>query len=133
MCGIAGSIGRGISDKGLITKTLSLMKNRGPDYEGMYKGDLNGKKLLFLHSRLSIIDIDKRSNQPFIENGHVLIFNGEIYNYIELKNELEMLGHVFRTNSDTEVIVKCYKQYGKKCVNRFEGMTDLVKNLCFIK
>tara|TARA_R110000782_G_scaffold137977_8_gene230447 strand:+ start:1787 stop:3628 length:1842 start_codon:yes stop_codon:yes gene_type:complete len=122
MCGIAGSIGRGISDKGLITKTLSLMKNRGPDYEGMYKGDLNGKKLLFLHSRLSIIDIDKRSNQPFIENGHVLIFNGEIYNYIELKNELEMLGHVFRTNSDTEVIVKCYKQYGKKCVNRFEGM-----------
>lgn len=122
MCGIAGSFGPIVPDSSLIERTLSLMNNRGPDNNGFYKENLNKNNLTFLHTRLAIIDLEVRSNQPFEANDCVLVFNGEIYNYLELKKELESLGHSFRTNSDTEVIIKSYKQYGRSCVKRFEGM-----------
>jgi len=80
------------------------------------------RQLSLLHTRLSIIDLDPRANQPFKSDGCVLIHNGEIYNYVELRQELERRGHVFHTQSDTEVIVKAYRSWGGDCVERFEGM-----------
>ena len=90
MCGISGFIGnKDISDKS-IKKTLGLMKNRGPDFSRshkfFYKKD--NLRVNLLHSRLSIIDLDKRSNQPFTVGQLTIIFNGEIYNYLEIKKKL---------------------------------------------
>ena len=66
--------------------------------------------------------MDKRSNQPFEVGNLIIIFNGEIYNYLEVRKNLIKKGEKFFTNSDTEVLIKAYKNYGKKCVNYFEGM-----------
>ena len=76
-----GYIGPDIIDKNIIEKTLSLMKNRGPDNQSYYQNNFVGNNLLLLHSRLSIIDLDERSNQPFVKDDYVIIFNGEIYNF----------------------------------------------------
>ena len=78
--------------------------------------------IILLHSRLSIIDIDDRSNQPFTIGDATIIFNGEIYNYIELRNRLLRKGIDLVTQSDTEVLLYYYLQYGESCVNYFEGM-----------
>ena len=76
-----------------------------------------------MHTRLKIIDLDNRSNQPFKFGNSVLIFNGEIYNYIEIKNELISLGHIFRTSSDTEVLIHALREWGiEKSLQKFEGM-----------
>ncbi len=122
MCGIAGYIGKQPIDKTLIKKTLDLMKNRGPDFQN-YISFLEGDNYIsLLHSRLSIIDLDKRSNQPFVLGDDILVFNGEIYNYIELRQELENRNISFITESDTEVLLRYYQEYGEECVNFFEGM-----------
>lgn len=80
----------------------------------------------FLHRRLSIIDLTVSGHQPLFYNGLWITFNGEIYNYLELKTELEKLGHVFISTSDTEVIIASYIQWGSDCVNRFNGMWAFV-------
>ena len=125
MCGIAGYIGsKNISDK-LISKSLDFLKSRGPDFKGIkkYNGNSqNSKNILFLHTRLSIIDLEARSNQPFEDSDFSIIFNGEIYNYIEIKNDLILKGFNFKTNSDTEVLLKSYKCYGINFFKKFEGM-----------
>ena len=125
MCGIAGYIGsKNISDK-LISKSLDFLKSRGPDFKGIkkYNGNSqNSKNILFLHTRLSIIDLEARSNQPFEDSDFSIIFNGEIYNYIEIKNDLILKGFNFKTNSDTEVLLKSYKCYGINFLKKFEGM-----------
>ena len=126
MCGIAGYIGsKNINDVN-IQRTLNLMKNRGPDSQKFESQDINNNRLLFLHSRLSIIDLDERSNQPFEKDDLIIIFNGEIYNFLEIKKNLIKKGHRFRTNSDTEVIIEAYKKYKENCVNIFEGMWAFV-------
>ena len=122
MCGIAGYFGSREIEKSKIIKTLDLMKFRGPDNREIKKIQISQKTLYFLHSRLSIIDLEKRSNQPFETDDLILIFNGEIYNYLEIRKDLIKKGEKFRTNSDTEVLIKAYKIYGSKCVNHFEGM-----------
>ena len=76
----------------------------------------------FFSSRLSIIDLKRRSNQPFKFQNFVIIFNGEIYNYIELRNKLISYGHKFSTNSDTEVLLKAYIHWGEKLVEYLDGM-----------
>lgn len=122
MCGIAGYIGKTEIDQARISKTLDLMRNRGPDnrdYVSISEGDVN---VVLLHSRLSIIDLEARSNQPFTIGDCTIIYNGEIYNYIELRQQLEQEGVSFRTESDTEVLLQCYIRYGEACVNYFEGM-----------
>ncbi len=122
MCGIAGYIGKATIDLARIDDTLGLMRNRGPDncdYMYIRMGDVN---VLLLHSRLSIIDLEARSNQPLTTGDCTIIFNGEIYNYIELRNQLEEEGVFFQTESDTEVLLQCYIKYGEECVNYFEGM-----------
>jgi asparagine synthase (glutamine-hydrolysing) len=122
MCGIAGYIGKKQIGKASIDKTLCLMKNRGPDHLDWRYFKSSDTNIYLLHSRLSIIDLDKRSNQPFSFNGLTLIFNGEIYNYIEVRSQLTKLGYSFSTNSDTEVLLKAYLEYGEKCVQYFNGM-----------
>ena len=122
MCGIAGSIGFKRYNSKNISDCSKLMKIGGR-FSGYKKISINERfKLNLLHSRLSIIDLKARSNQPFIKKHLILIFNGEIYNYLELKKKLESLDHQFKTNSDTEVLISAYEQFGEECVKYFEGM-----------
>ena len=76
------------------------------------------------HVRLAIIDIDEKANQPFLsrDNRYILVYNGEIYNYLELKSELESDGFEFTTNSDTEVLINAFKKWGTRCFRKFRGM-----------
>ena len=101
------------------------MKNRGPDKQKFYHANIdNNKNIYLLHSRLSIIDLKDRSHQPFILDNYILIFNGEIYNYLELKKKIESKVN-FKTKSDTEVILHYFRLYGSKCFDYFEGMWSL--------
>lgn len=97
------------------------MQHRGPNASGQQLCD---EVCGFAHRRLSIIDLDPSSNQPFTSNDkqQVIAFNGEIFNFVELRSELESLGHSFRTKSDTEVLLASYRQWGTECVNRLNGM-----------
>jgi asparagine synthase (glutamine-hydrolysing) len=122
MCGIAGYIGTVATDPLDVHRTLALMRNRGPDHQAhlaIRDGDTN---VVLLHSRLSIVDLDPRSNQPFTIGDCTLVFNGEIYNYVELRRELEQRGVRFITTSDTEVLLQAYLAFGTACVDHFEGM-----------
>tara|TARA_B110000008_G_C16976192_1_gene566018 strand:+ start:796 stop:2607 length:1812 start_codon:yes stop_codon:yes gene_type:complete len=122
MCGIAGYVGyRDLSDS-QISRLSSLMSNRGPDNFDYLKFKFKKNFFYLFHSRLSIIDLKKRSNQPFIYKNINLIFNGEIYNFKEIKNDLKSRGYKFKTLSDTEVLAKSYMEYGERCVEKFEGM-----------
>lgn len=122
MCGIAGFFGKKPVSQDKITNTLDAMKNRGPDHRS-YEVIKSGENYAaLLHSRLSIIDLDPRSNQPFTIGDCTLIYNGEIYNYVELKKQLEAKGVQFRTESDTEVLLQLYLQHGPKFVEQMEGM-----------
>jgi len=96
---------------------LSTLQHRGPDDEGFLFEDSIG----FGHKRLSIIDT-QCGHQPMHAEHASIVFNGEIYNYVELRDELVQLGHSFRTKSDTEVILRMYLQYGEECVARLNGM-----------
>lgn len=122
MCAIAVLINRNRKNvnKESLIKMIDVMKHRGPDAGGVYLDGYIG----FGHRRLSIIDTVSSSNQPMesVDGKYVIIFNGEIYNYIELRNELISQGVVFRTESDTEVIIEMYRKYGKECTDRFNGM-----------
>ena len=92
--------------------------HRGPDDEGFYFG----KNFAFGHRRLSIIDLSKNGHQPMVRENLCITYNGEIYNYIELRNELMNLGHVFRSASDTEVILAAYHQWGVESFKKLNGM-----------
>lgn len=98
---------------------MAILHHRGPDGAGRYvDGELG-----LGHLRLSIIDVEGGGQPIGTEDGTIqIVFNGEIYNFIELRKELESAGHVFKTRSDTEVIVHAYEQWGKVCVQRFNGM-----------
>ena len=106
MCGFSGYIGKEELSQTKIDKTLSAMTRRGPDAFGSRQYCLNGVNVYFIHSRLNIIDNDSRSNQPMEIEECSLIYNGEIYNYLELRKVLEALGYVFTTESDTEVLLR---------------------------
>ncbi len=99
------------------------MGRRGPDHAAAYRSTLtdNGEVLL-LHTRLNIIDLDPRSNQPFREGKKVIVFNGEIYNYLEMRRELEAQGRTFRTSSDTEVLMQAIETVGWDALEKLEGM-----------
>lgn len=122
MCGIAGYLGATPLSQEKISLALSLMQHRGPDHQAFQTFNLNGKHLSLLHARLSIIDLDPRSNQPFCIDDYALTYNGEIYNYLELREDLKKKKIALRTNSDTEVLLQYYILYGERCVDYFEGM-----------
>jgi asparagine synthase (glutamine-hydrolysing) len=139
MCGIAGIVAaraRAIP-KSAIEGTLSKLAHRGPDDSGVMLFDdalcpvaANGGaafRIALLHRRLSIIDLSANGHQPMaIANGRCWIsYNGEVYNYRELRRELESEGIEFRTDSDTEVILRAYKAWGPRAIGRLEGMFGL--------
>ncbi len=123
MCGIAGYIGRKKFDNLKIRNILATMRRRGPDSNGFKEIKIENKFLTLFFSRLSIIDpYNNNANQPYNFKDSVLVFNGEIYNYIELKAELQKKGYSFNTESDTEVLIKVLDCWGEKGINRLEGM-----------
>lgn len=123
MCGIVGIASfQDISNRDWIKNSINTLKHRGPDFIGEWWS--KDYKVGFAHSRLSIIDLSLSANQPMhLTNKSLsIIFNGEIYNYRDLRQELEKLGHKFKTKSDTEVILASYAEWGSNCVNYFNGM-----------
>ncbi len=121
MCGIAGYFqlrGEAPPDRELIGRMVNIIRHRGPDEFGVY---LDNKSVLG-QARLSIIDLQTGSQPLCNEDGTVWItFNGEIFNYIELRAQLIKSGHKFKTRSDTEVIVHAYEEWGRDCMNHFNG------------
>jgi asparagine synthase (glutamine-hydrolysing) len=121
MCGIAGIISRkeNISNK-QFHSALSTLEHRGPEDREIWEQQTG--QVVFGHQRLCVIDPGKRSRQPFhYMQRYVLVHNGEIYNYIELKKELEYKGYAFSTTSDTEVIAAAFAAWGKDCLQKFDG------------
>jgi len=125
MCGIAGIFGLANNRHAVTVERLeamiATMPHRGPDARGT---KLIGASTGLGHLRLAILDLRPESNQPFeIDGGELTItYNGEIFNYVELRAELEALGEEFRTQSDTEVLLRAYRQWGADCQQRLNGM-----------
>ncbi|MCA1784806.1 MAG: asparagine synthase (glutamine-hydrolyzing), partial [Desulfobacteraceae bacterium] len=122
MCGICGEIffNRQPIYEDSVIQMNQAMARRGPDNEDIYHGIWT----LMGHRRLKIIDLSDHSNQPMIDPklGLIIVFNGAIYNYKTLREELRQKGYTFHTNGDTEVILKAYHAWGEDCVQRFNGM-----------
>jgi len=125
MCGIAGIVhcqGLGDVDRGLLRRMTTRLAHRGPDGEGFHFEPGVGLG----HRRLAIIDLNTGDQPMFSDDGAVaIVFNGEIYNFRDLRRELEGLGHRFRSQSDTEVIVRGWQQWGEAVVRRLRGMFAL--------
>src|SRR4030042_3258486 len=142
MCGINGFISLNNSIdirnqdniKAQIGQMNDLISHRGPDSDGIYCK----YPICFGFRRLSIIDLTDDANQPMQSSDGeiVIVFNGEIYNYVEIRQELKNKGYLFKTQSDTEVIINSYIEYGFRCVAKFNGMWafalyDFRKNILF--
>jgi asparagine synthase (glutamine-hydrolysing) len=129
MCGLAGFCDfTRFSDKELLQNMIETLNHRGPDGTGEKLWHFDSYNIGFAHKRLSIIDLSASANQPLFseDNNIAVVFNGEIYNYKEIRNELVSFGYNFLTNSDTEVIVKAYQNWGLECVHQFIGMFAIV-------
>lgn len=123
MCGITGFIDfKKNSPKTILVKMTDALKHRGPDGSGyeILQNDLF--EIGFGHRRLSIIDLTEHSKQPMQVDENWIVFNGEIYNFMEIRAVLEKLGHSFSTQGDTEVILKSYTEWGERCLEKFIGM-----------
>ncbi len=121
MCGISGFYDPSLSHEkadSVIESMLKSIAHRGPDARGTWWHE----GLLFGHNRLSIIDLSHEADQPMIYGDLVIVFNGEIYNYLEIRQQLISKGYSFVTQSDTEVVLASYKEWGTDCVQRFVGM-----------
>ena len=131
MCGIYGSTK--IYNDSILLEKLNRINFRGPDNSQFVNFQ---NKIILGHNRLSIIDLDIRSNQPFSYSQAHIVFNGEVYNYLEIKEELVGYGYIFNTTSDTEVICASYLKWGIDCLKKFNGMFSFViydekKNILF--
>ena len=127
MCGIIGIISKNpVQDKAILKIARDTMQHRGPDDAGEWWSE-DGRVGL-AHRRLSIIDLSPLGHQPMksSEGDICIVFNGEIYNYRELKKELEQKGYRFSSNSDTEVILNSYKEWGRDCLSHLNGMFAFV-------
>ena len=123
MCGIAGYYGREDIPAERVERCRALMGRRGPDSTGVYRhAGASGRKALLIHSRLSIIDLQERSGQPFRLGGAALSYNGELYNYVELRTALARTGASFRTTGDTEVLARVLAERGAAGLEDCEGM-----------
>ena len=137
MCGILGISSSYPSDKQKFRLALDSLRRRGPDNAGMM--EFQEGRVLLGHRRLSIIDLSADGNQPIRNEDSTLwlIFNGEIYNYIELRRELEAKSHNFLTQTDSEIILHAYEQWGDRCLDRFRGIFafaiyDVAENSFFL-
>ena len=123
MCGIAGYITKKeFNHEEVITKITASFSYRGPDDHGFFVDKNETDFVVLGHRRLSIIDLSNAGHQPMVFEHLSVVFNGEIYNYKEIKTELTKLGHQFTSNSDTEVILHAYLEWGNKAVHKFIGM-----------
>jgi len=127
MCGITGwlyALGTEPAPEALA-RMAQAISHRGPDDEGFYRDPAFG--LALAHRRLSIIDLSSASHQPMVDaaSGVVLAYNGELYNFQALRRELQVLGHSFHSSGDTEVLLRCYLQWGMDCLPRLAGMFAL--------
>ena len=123
MCGLTGitfNVNTNTYDRynKRFDQAYQYIKNRGPDDKGIWHDDFS----YFLHSRLSIIDLKRTSSQPMEFEDHVICYNGEIYNFIEIRKILLSKGHFFKTNGDTEVILKAWLEWGKNMLPKLDGM-----------
>ena len=124
MCGIVGFTNKINDSDAVLGKMMDRIRHRGPDAEGKYIDE----DIALGHRRLSIIDISSQGDQPiFNEDGLlVIVFNGEIYNYKEIREKLVSAGHTFKTNTDTEVLIHGYEEYGEKLLDKLRGMFSFV-------
>lgn len=125
MCGIYGTTLK--YNETQVKDKLKRTAFRGPDKMGWQFYEQNNHQIIFGHNRLSIIDLDPRSDQPFTYNDHIhIVFNGEVFNFKSIKETLVKSGYKFRTTSDTEVLCAAYLEYGQNCVDYFIGMFAFV-------
>jgi asparagine synthase (glutamine-hydrolysing) len=125
MCGIAGLIS--LDAEQYISRMLETIEHRGRDDEGIWNGDAiddTGSRVSLGHRRLAIIDTSEAGHQPMLsaDGRYVLTFGGEIYNYRELREQLTSKGYSFRTQTDTEVLLNAFAEWGKECLQRLNGM-----------
>jgi asparagine synthase (glutamine-hydrolysing) len=119
MCGLCGVVDLAAPpDRVAVESMLDGLAHRGPDGRGVFAAE----GICLGHLRLAIIDLSDAGLQPFEQDGLQLLHNGEIYNYLELREELRARGHGFRTETDTEVLLAAYREWGGRCVERFNGM-----------
>jgi asparagine synthase (glutamine-hydrolysing) len=129
MCGIAGILrfdGRNANVHD-VERMRDALKHRGPDGEGLWHTNVAGASVAFGHTRLSIIDLSETGKQPMVsaDGNYCITYNGEIFNYTELRTELKALGHRFEGHSDTEVLLTAFGQWGERCLSRLNGMFAL--------
>jgi asparagine synthase (glutamine-hydrolysing) len=126
MCGLAGrwTSTRRTPGEPRVAEALVQMHRRGPDARSVVRVDIGDGELVLGHARLSIIDLSDDGVQPMwsTDRQFAIVFNGEIYNYLELREELKGLGHVFHTRTDTEVLLAAWREWGVACLTRFVGM-----------
>jgi len=126
MCGIAVMLGFNgkPADQAVVEPMTASLFHRGPDEDGFYGAGSVGLGF----RRLAILDLTDAAHQPMVsvDGQHVIVFNGEIFNYVELRNELQSLGHRFRSTGDTEVLLTAYRQWGQDCLSRLNGMWAFV-------
>jgi len=120
MCAIVGNLSFNGTPTRLNVSNLTPIRHRGPDGEGFY----NDNRISLGHTRLAIIDLSEQAKQPMFSHDrrYVITYNGEIYNYLELRSQLESNNAAFTTNSDTEVVIEAYRHWGQNCVKYFRGM-----------
>ena len=127
MCGITGAISfNGKTELSDLREMILTLRHRGPDNQNIIQRNINGVDIGFAHSRLSIIDLSDAASQPMSFHQYTIVFNGEVYNYKEIRAELEKIGHNFQTHSDTEVVIHAFDQWKEAAVHKFIGMFAFV-------
>jgi len=127
MCGIAGLVDfNERSSREIVYQMTASMLHRGPDGQSEFFEQQDGFQVGLGHRRLSIIDLSHAADQPMAYEGLMIVFNGEIYNYNEIKEELSNKGHQFRTTSDTEVILHSWREWGEAAIHKWHGMFAMV-------
>jgi asparagine synthase (glutamine-hydrolysing) len=126
MCGIGGAIANEREEvvRGWVAAITEAQTHRGPDDDGLHSFAMSSGSIALGSRRLAILDLSRSGHQPMINNktGDVLAYNGEVYNYLELRKELKARGHEFFSDTDTEVVLRAYEQWGTDCLPRFKGM-----------
>jgi asparagine synthase (glutamine-hydrolysing) len=130
MCGLAGFIGKTGTERArqYVVTMLHAEKHRGPDADGIWTAEIGGSSVGLGLARLKILDLSDSANQPMISEGgrFVLVYNGELYNYVELRAQLTSAGAIFRTRGDTEVVLQALIAWGSMAFTRFNGMWALL-------
>tara|TARA_B100000886_G_scaffold337294_1_gene297718 strand:+ start:9280 stop:11211 length:1932 start_codon:yes stop_codon:yes gene_type:complete len=126
MCGLFCFVSKDEVSEDVINSSLEILKNRGPDARGVSKYRLGNYNVVLGHTRLSILDLSEKANQPFSEDGFHLVFNGEIYNHLELRKKF-LSNDNFQTTSDTETLIKLFKKFDhSKFMHELRGMFSFV-------